>query len=571
MRKRLLSLCLLTVGCLFFLEPLSAQDGQGSEGSLLPEIDPQDIEIRSQYRARFPGLRRQPILGFTPGSRVFQVDPDRLPFLEDHEEIAAQLPVGELTRPQAPSYETYPYAERSKGYGRFGFGNYLSPDLELHLNQELSETQWFTGAFDYISGDGHLQQKSSFRQADFRAGYFGSIGEKVLLETYIGGLSDFNYLILPEGVGVSENPGRKTYNSFNGGASFTKYRSRVDYIEGGIEGEINTIVLDDERFQLSDELSDWQVGGDVALHWAGNKPDERFSIQADLGAGGYSNEAGTNDVWHIAQLDAAYNRLFNHQTRLHVSLGAAHSGDAVEKSAIYFTPDLGIEHTFTDYVGLSASLSGTLDQQGQMKHHQTNRFLLPGNTLRNKYDLTASVELMIEPLAANQIRIGTAYRSIKNYAWYQRVPINTGSAIVPGQYRIEYDDVTIPELFAGIGVDLVRERVWFDVEGYLQSPRISDTEKVPFEEEFGLTGALTIRPVDILHFEFWGSFIGPRSTPEQNELPAYLDLGTKLELRITERIGVYGQINNLLNQEYEIWEGYTERPFQMFGGITLHL
>lgn len=571
MRKRLLTLCLLTVGGLFFMEPLSAQDGQGSEGSLLPEIDPQDIEIRSQYRARFPGLRRQPILGFTPGSRVFQVDPDRLPFLEDHEEIAAQLPVGELTRPQAPSYETYPYAKRSNGYGRFGIGNYLSPDLEFHLNQELSETQWFTGAFDYLSGDGHLDQKSSFRQADFRAGYIGSIGEKMLLETYLGGLSDFNYLILPGVVAASENPGRKTYNSFNGGGSFTRYRSRVDYFEGGIEGEVNTIVLDDERFQLSDELSDWRVGGDAALHWAGNKTDERFSVRADLEAGGYDNEAGMNDFWHIAQVNAAYNRLFNHQTRLHVSLGAAHSGDAVEQSAIYFTPDLGIEHTFTDYVGLSASLSGTLDQQGQMKHHQANRFLLPGNLLRNKYDLTASVELMIEPLAANQIRIGTAYRSIKNFAWYQRVPINTGNAIVPGQYSIEYDDVTIPEVFAGIGVDLVRERVWFDVEGYLQSPRISDTEKVPFEEEFGLTGALTIRPVDILHFEFWGAFIGPRSTPEQNELPAYLDLGTKLELRITDRVGVYGQINNLLNQEYEIWEGYTERPFQMFGGITLHL
>ena len=36
-----------------------AQDQQESDNSLLPEIDPQDIEIRSQFKARFPGLRRE--------------------------------------------------------------------------------------------------------------------------------------------------------------------------------------------------------------------------------------------------------------------------------------------------------------------------------------------------------------------------------------------------------------------------------------------------------------------------------------------------------------------------------
>ena len=44
-----------------------AQTGS-TQNSLLPEIDPQDIEIRSEFRARFPGIRRQPILGFNPSS-----------------------------------------------------------------------------------------------------------------------------------------------------------------------------------------------------------------------------------------------------------------------------------------------------------------------------------------------------------------------------------------------------------------------------------------------------------------------------------------------------------------------
>ena len=43
-----------------------AQSGSNAQNTLLPEINPQDIEIRSEFRAKFSGLRRQPILGFDP-------------------------------------------------------------------------------------------------------------------------------------------------------------------------------------------------------------------------------------------------------------------------------------------------------------------------------------------------------------------------------------------------------------------------------------------------------------------------------------------------------------------------
>src|SRR5690625_5658855 len=121
MHKLILSLLLLMSGGWLLSENVLAQQTQDSQGSLLPEIDPQDIEIRSQYSARFPGLRRQPILGFRPGSRVFQTDPDRIPFLEDLEEIAAQLPVGELSRPDAPQHRFYPYSQPQNLYASLGY------------------------------------------------------------------------------------------------------------------------------------------------------------------------------------------------------------------------------------------------------------------------------------------------------------------------------------------------------------------------------------------------------------------------------------------------------------------
>ncbi len=57
-----------TIVMVLAANPIAAQQQQDTESSMLPEIDPQDIEIRSQFEARFPGLRRQPILGFDPPS-----------------------------------------------------------------------------------------------------------------------------------------------------------------------------------------------------------------------------------------------------------------------------------------------------------------------------------------------------------------------------------------------------------------------------------------------------------------------------------------------------------------------
>jgi len=570
MQKYLLTLCFLIIGGLITTDRTIAQETIDSQGALLPDIDPQDIEIRSQYRARFPGLRRQPILGFTPGSRVFQVDPNRMPFFEDREEIAAQLPVGELTRPAAPDYSFFPYAERSKGYGRLGFGNFLTPEMEIYLSQQVGEKQFLSGGLDYTSGNGHLDQRSSFREMDFHAGYLGSVSRRTVMNTSVGGKSDFNYMILPEGVATSENPGRKTFNAFDGAIGFTRYRNPVNYFEGGIEGMIHSIKLDGGGFQLADELSDWRTGANLGYNWAGRRIHERFAVKADLQAGGYDSDSGLNDYWHIFNVSASYNRLINYRTRFGVTLGVAHGSDAADNSSVHFTPDLRIEHTITDYAGISASLSGDLRQMGHTGHHGLNPFLIPGNPLRNSYDLMAATELVLEPLPGNQIRIGTSYQSIKNYGWYERQNVVTGVGVVPAHYTVAYDDVTIPRAYAGIGVDLIRERLWFDVEGYMQTPRITDDQKVPFREEYGFTGAVTLRPVDLLLFEVWGSFIGPRSLPEGSSLPAYLDLGSKLELKITERVGIYGKIVNLLNQDYQIWQGYTERPFQIFGGVTLH-
>ena len=105
---------------------------QGVQNTLLPEINPQDIEIRSEFKANFPGLRRQPILGFTPRPRVFQIDPTRMPFLESREAAVSEISVTALDRPQEPDKIVWSTPRRPKMTSQFGMGWFVSPELRVN-------------------------------------------------------------------------------------------------------------------------------------------------------------------------------------------------------------------------------------------------------------------------------------------------------------------------------------------------------------------------------------------------------------------------------------------------------
>lgn len=559
----------LLLAAIGFFTP-GAGMAQESEGSLLPEIDPQDIEIRSQFSARFPGLRRQPILGFRPGSRVFQSDPERMPFMEEPEEIAAQLPIGELSRPDAPPYRPYPFATPHRLYASLGAGNYVTPEAELRLNHDLSDGRHLYGSMQHTSGNSHLDQKSSFRYLNLDGGYLGRLSDKTHFNATLGIASDFNYLIEPEQWGAFlGHPGRKSYLDLSTAFRIRRNRNSLEHLEAGLDLRYGSIGLDEEATGYSSDLSDWRVSGDIGWRWAGGKIHELFTIRAHARTGGWQMAGGETEMWHVAGATGAWEWLVGYATRLDLELGAVHVGDAAGESIVYLTPDFTMEHYLSDRITLSAHLKGQPHHARHYDHHQENRFLLPDNLLRHSYRLSAGGQLTLEPIPNNQIRVGFSYVSNKNHPYYHRSQHNLlGGA---GHYVVEYADATIPRAHAGMSVDLVRERIWFDVEGYIQSPRISPDQKTPFEEEYGLGGTITVRPFDPLVVEGWGQFIGPRTTLEGTELDPYLFLGTRLELRLTERWGVYGKILNLLNQEYEIWQGFPERPFQIYAGVTLRL
>jgi len=567
---------LLLILLLMAVNPAFAQEAgeqQEAQQSLLPEIDPQDIEIRSQFNARFPGLRRQPILGMNPRPRVYQIDPDRMPFIESYDQVMASLPVGMLSRPEAPEIKLLPYATSNHGFLRGGFGNYTSPESELFAMTNIGENNWISVNSDFHSTSGHLDdQESSFRFFNGNLNYLGRITDKTLFETRVGIFNHFNHLPAVESLNTIPDFGtaRNEYEGVTFHTGIKQNNNTIDGWKASLDGFVHSIDLLADPQLLSTDANEWGIRTDGKKTWTGNRLNEIFSVAADLQFGSVDQTAiGGAKSWSVVGFSGGYHRLFNFKTNVVTNIGFYHVSDAVDNSTIYLAPEIEVTHSLFNGLKIRAEASGKPEHRSLMDYMEENRFLSQNTNLQHSYTVELLGELLIEPVQGTQVRGGVSYRDTDNYAFYTRETASNIIGTFDTFYTLNYQDATDLKIFAGISQQIIGNVFWLDADGHWRRPRLSNNEKIPFEESFTIRSALSFRPVKRLLFEGWGEFAGSRENPAGSDLDSFLLLGTRLELIVTERIGVYGKIVNLLNQEYEIWQGYEEREFQAIAGITI--
>ncbi|HKK46507.1 MAG TPA: hypothetical protein VJ964_13365, partial [Balneolaceae bacterium] len=298
-------------------KPLAAQNKQqGKENSLLPEIDPQDIEIRSQFKARFPGLRRQPILGFDPTPRVYQIDPNRTPFMETPEQVVANLPVSKLSRPEPPAYVPLNYSSNINAFGRFGIGSYVSPEAKFWGVHHISPKSYVGGDFDFSSSDGHLDnQNSSFRFFNANGEYATKLDPHNRLDFDGGFQSSFNQMFdLSSASGIPDNA-RQEYDGFHVGGEFQHFKNSITGWKGQADIRYYNAHLKNAS-ALTGTGQERVYHGSVAKRWAGSHVNETFTIKVGAKGGNYENNAISSDSWLTGQGGVEYSRLFDYTTNV---------------------------------------------------------------------------------------------------------------------------------------------------------------------------------------------------------------------------------------------------------------
>lgn len=553
--------------------PAAAQQQQDSESSMLPEIDPQDIEIRSQFKARFPGLKRQPILGFDPNPRVYQIDPDRMPFMETQEQVVASIPVSELSRPEPPAHATFPYSAKANAFGRFGLGSYVSPEAEFWGIKRINNKSYIGGDFDYSSSDGHLDdQNSSFRFFDANAEYATKLTDKSRLDFNGGFKSSFNNMFDLPTVAISQEA-QKEYDGFNLGIKFSQFKNSVTGWNVDANIRYHNIVLDNAD-ALSGKSDERVYGVSAIRRWALASPEETVTAKAGVKGGNYENLAYNGHSWVTTQGAIVYERLLNYATKVTVDAGVYYTQNEFDDK-LYPGPEVTVEHPLLDILTLKVKGGAKPALITMEQLHTRNRFLAVENVLRHSYKIYGVAEGSLEYDDLGELRFGLQYEDISDYPIFSRVyngRIDAEGNPIYEYYETRYADVYRVSAFASVVHQIIPEK--FSVNGklYLRTPEIKDEGRIPFEEKIGVTSGLTVRPFDGLSLNAWADYVGPRRTYQADEeLDGFLLLGGKVDVQITERFGAYIKLVNLLSQDYEVWQGYTERPFQTYGGLTVKL
>ncbi len=572
MSRKLFITFFASIALILSISTVNAQEGATQpDRTLLPEIDPQDIEIRSQFQARFPGLRRQPILGFNPVPRVFQIDPNRRPFIESEEAVAASIPVGELDRPEPPVYRALTYANPNNGFARLGVGSHITPEADVYAITNLGRGQWVSGNINYRSTEGHLdEQNSSFRNfnTDIRSQHRLSNRSTIRLNT--GVFSDFNHLPITRisGTIVDGEQGRIANNGVYLGSTFSSARNSIAGFSISANGYLNQFDVTESVTNQAGSPGEWGISAGANYSWLGSNIEEVFGIYVNSDFGGIETIGSEMNSWSDSQLGASYSRLYNYQTDVKASLGASYVTDAFNSGTFYVAPRVEVTHTLFDGMDLRGLVSGSPDHRSLKELQTQNRFINLEDPLRHQYNLRGLAEVIIEPLSGTTFTGGASYQDIKQYAVFTNDKPALGGNLVQGSYDVSYDNASFLKVYGAFSQQLVADKFWVDVDGFWQRPRLSGGEKIPFVEALGVRGALSWRPVAQLLLEGWGDFSGSRFNPNGDDLSSYFLLGGKFEISITENAGIYGKLLNITDQQYEIWDGYRERGFQGFVGIT---
>lgn len=562
-----LFLLLISVG-------LKAQTTGGNpQNSLLPEINPQDIEIRSEFRARFPGLRRQPILGFNPKPRVFRVDPNRMPFMESRDEAVANIAITQLDRPSPPLKDILRTPDRTMGLLKAGIGNFLTPEAESYFYHGLNQNSAISGNINYRSTDGHLDnQESSFRYFDGNINYGTKVSDELKVDVSAGFLSDFNRMFNLANVqqALIGETAKKEYLGFGAEVNITKTKNALEGWDLSIKGNAFDLDVLAGNSNLNGELREQVVHTAFSKYLAGNRLYETYHINASASFGSYNFTGLTSSQqWIDTRASVEYRKLLDFSTHITANAGLAFISDGFS-DRIYFTPELKLRYNLKDTFVITGRAFGSPTMNTATDHHQTNRFLNHLTALQHSYTSGVYGELAFQGLEGNRIFAGVSYELTKNYAYYQRVESIAVNVTTYGFYEVNYAKANVFELFGGITQQLVPEKFWFDGRFYARRPKLASAGDIPFEERLGVNGSFSYKPVQKVKLSSWAEYVDKRKAPSStDDLKAFLLVNAGAEYQINNRFGVYVKVLNILGQKYEIWDGYQERPLQAFAGLTL--
>lgn len=578
-------------------QPASQAPAEGQQGSLLPEINPRDIEIRSQYQARFPGVTRQPILGFKPRPRIYQIDPNRMPYLESEDEQIVQLPIGLLSRPSAPEHTPFPLPDLGFTTVELGHGSEGSPvgaiwfQAPLGFNPERSAVKIDSSAFPWISGTLRLRSLASYDsnpRGDHLTGegalrFSHPLRMNSQLQIGVEGLFSDRALFTLPGVPdplVPDAPVGDPRTSFSGIGLRTSLHHQDDSYRGwktDLSASVFNHAMNTDDPLLSSGADQVDVEVSYSRQWPGTQIMDVVSAQVDLGFRQLTPDPAAGvlglpipvdareTVWIRAE--AGLNRLIRYETDLRIS------GAAVLMSlrdGITVLPELSavVSHPLHRFVSVNGGVRSKVSAFDLKQSLAKNPWIRSDQEFKHRVDAELFSELSVQLLTRTSFRFGGRLEAIHNHEQYRRDVPDPASPDAKGYFTLDYSRVGFVTLYSTLTQPLFNDQFEGAFEVEYRTQDIVNRQSIPYEEEFSVSGSLSASLFDVGHLSLAGRYIGERSAEDGTLLPSFFHLTLKGQVELGERFELWIRADNLLNEEIRIWDGVIERPFELFSGIS---
>ncbi len=601
----LLSLLVLSFSGLFSV--LIAQQQSQQAGSLLPDINPQDIEIRGDFQARFVGLSRQPILGFDPRPRVFQIDPNRMPFIESADEVLATVSITDLERPISPDYDPIHIPRQNHTFARMGFGMFSSPFADVQHESRLSDNAILLADAHFHSSAGHMDdENTAFRRSALQLSY-NIFGDNSKFSAFAGFESGFNYHAR-DLVNSTDTQFKSEIYSLNSGISYQKnynafsaFRFSLDYRLFSLEQEVNPV-------PSSTPYQEHVFGYNLSRTITGSHIDEIWSISLQGHSGIFSNTSRLeNDgSWTVNQFNLGYERRIFPELKAKLMADASFANGY--ENQFLFRPGLKLSFAGLDDTEIRAGANLFTDDPSAYRQFQYNPLLVSTGSMTPEMGFEAYFQLGYELTSNLKVYADTRYRWYENYL----SPVAHFAFIDNAEIPL-YENVTLSNVqswvnSAGVSYDFVPGRFSASLDASIKTVNLnSDSEIISgntrlddnnantpgFYDPLAFSLNIFTNPLRNLYITTWADYKAGREAMQFDRIanPSTMPLvdpitynlennenlksdnvflvNIQVDYRVSPNFGLYLRGLNMLDQQYEYWRGYQERPLQIYGGFTL--
>lgn len=446
-----------------------------------------------------------------------------------------------------------------------GAGNYSDLFGEAYYNSLRSKDKFFSAYVKHHSGKGP-QDHSSFGEQKLKLS-----GSKLFDNTILSGKTGFHnrtihyygYDVDPEDIEADSIKQRYT-NAFLS-ASFGNKNSDEQSLKYDVNTDLSYLFtkLDATEMNLS----------------ASGKVREKFQDNDVLIDGSYNfisyQFENIDNKRNIVKINASYIWKLDFGKAI-LGFRTATETDSLKKSKFHFYPVVKLEVPFAnDNLKATAGLTGNLGVNTFSSFSNTNPFIsVEQHDIRNTNE-----KLRFFGGISGNVFDRVSFSGQVSYLAVKDLPFFINHPLIPEEFVLVYDSTTANILqFQGEAAFSISDDLQISGKILYRNFELNAQDE-PWHEpnlEYRLSGHYNVYKKIILSADIFG--YGERKAPilENSELKVIKldpvnDINFGVTYKFSRAVAVYVDFKNVLGKQYEYWNRYPVRGFNIAGGLKLNL